>query len=144
MEELENGLLTSHAYSVTMIRYVSLDSSFLGKFKSSFVPNGKLQMIRLRNPWGMGEWRGAYSDGWAAFLMIAVFCFHVEILYAWWTPLNVVISVQDELATIWVAFFDSYPVDSWNLWPRFINLWPYNLRNLWPIVETICDYCIMT
>ncbi|XP_071450361.1 calpain-A-like [Hetaerina americana] len=46
------GLITTHAYSVTNVREVTLT-------------NGqKIQLVRLRNPWGNeAEWKGAWSDG---------------------------------------------------------------------------------
>jgi Ca2+-binding EF-hand superfamily protein len=47
------GLVEGHAY--TLLRVVHLDH---GK------PNGdELELIKLRNPWGEGEWNGRYSDG---------------------------------------------------------------------------------
>ena len=42
---MDNGLITGHAYTVTKV----LDL------------NGK-KLIRIRNPWGQGEWTGAWSD----------------------------------------------------------------------------------
>ncbi|KAL3876235.1 hypothetical protein ACJMK2_034105 [Sinanodonta woodiana] len=45
----ENGLYMGHAYSVTAL---------------TVVPDGRRQvrLLRLRNPWGQGEWNGAWSD----------------------------------------------------------------------------------
>ena len=52
--ELPNGLIKSHAYSITDVKYI--DSAIGGK-------RGVIQLIRLRNPWGDEvEWHGAWSD----------------------------------------------------------------------------------
>ena len=48
---LDNGLVAGHAYSVTDARKVDVRGI------------GKLDMVRVRNPWGNGkEWTGAWSD----------------------------------------------------------------------------------
>jgi len=53
--ELENGLIMGHAYSVTAVKQTSINTGRV---------QGKLAMIRIRNPWGNGsEWKGAWSDG---------------------------------------------------------------------------------
>ncbi|CAL1529013.1 unnamed protein product [Lymnaea stagnalis] len=44
-----NGLISGHAYSITGFRQVEL----FGR---------KVNLVRLRNPWGRGEWQGAWSD----------------------------------------------------------------------------------
>uniref|UniRef100_A0A8C5QB73 Calpain 6 n=1 Tax=Leptobrachium leishanense TaxID=445787 RepID=A0A8C5QB73_9ANUR len=51
------GLVKGHAYSITAVKKVSIGEKtlFFGK-------KNKLFMIRLRNPWGNREWRGAWSD----------------------------------------------------------------------------------
>jgi calpain, invertebrate len=53
-QETENpsmGLINNHAYSITCIKQVELKD------------HGKVQMIRLRNPWGTeAEWKGPWSD----------------------------------------------------------------------------------
>jgi len=48
-ESVELGLVTSHAYTVLSV-YEIEDN------------NNKLRLIKLRNPWGKGEWKGDYSD----------------------------------------------------------------------------------
>ncbi|XP_053574234.1 calpain-5-like [Bombina bombina] len=57
-EVLSSGLVTGHAYSVTSVRSITLRSGLLSLFQTH-----KLRLIRLRNPWGSGEWTGAWSDG---------------------------------------------------------------------------------
>ncbi|PVD18725.1 hypothetical protein C0Q70_21276 [Pomacea canaliculata] len=55
----ESGLVKGHAYGITAVKNVHLEGSGLfGLFNRE-----KLPMIRLRNPWGQGEWKGAFSDG---------------------------------------------------------------------------------
>ncbi|OCT93322.1 uncharacterized protein LOC414629 isoform X1 [Xenopus laevis] len=51
------GLVKGHAYAVTDVRKVRLGHGLLAFFKSE-----KLDMIRMRNPWGEREWNGAWSD----------------------------------------------------------------------------------
>jgi len=49
-EKLTTGLYRTHAYSITKIATIKC--------------HGKdFKMLRLRNPWGRGEWNGAWSDG---------------------------------------------------------------------------------
>ncbi|XP_049321184.1 calpain-5 [Astyanax mexicanus] len=54
---LANGLVKGHAYSVTGVRRVRLGHGLLAYFK-----NDTVDLIRMRNPWGKHEWRGAWSD----------------------------------------------------------------------------------
>ncbi|XP_029458029.1 calpain-5 [Rhinatrema bivittatum] len=54
---LDCGLVKGHAYAVTDVRKVRLGHGLLAFFKSE-----KLDMIRMRNPWGEREWNGAWSD----------------------------------------------------------------------------------
>ncbi|XP_071159192.1 calpain-9-like isoform X9 [Mytilus edulis] len=52
--ELANGLIMGHAYSVTAVKMVEIQTP--GR-------SGKLPMVRCRNPWGNeSEWKGAFSD----------------------------------------------------------------------------------
>ncbi|XP_060538733.1 calpain-5 [Pantherophis guttatus] len=51
------GLVKGHAYAVTDVRKVRLGHGLLAFFKSE-----KLDLIRLRNPWGEREWNGPWSD----------------------------------------------------------------------------------
>lgn len=51
------GLVKGHAYAVTDVRKVRLGHGLLAFFKSE-----KLDMIRMRNPWGEREWTGPWSD----------------------------------------------------------------------------------
>jgi len=46
----EVGLVPGHAYTVIGLKEVD-------------TPEGKIKLINLRNPWGNGEWSGAWSDG---------------------------------------------------------------------------------
>lgn len=51
---LSNGLIMGHAYSITDVKMV--DIKVPGK-------SGKIQLIRIRNPWGNEEeWKGAWGD----------------------------------------------------------------------------------
>ncbi|KAH3807551.1 hypothetical protein DPMN_135896, partial [Dreissena polymorpha] len=62
-EEMETstdqGLVKGHAYGITAVKHISLES---GGGLFSFFNKNKLAMVRLRNPWGQGEWKGAFSD----------------------------------------------------------------------------------
>ncbi|KAM8975311.1 calpain-5 [Pelodytes ibericus] len=51
------GLVKGHAYAVTDVRKVRLGHGLMAFFKSE-----KLDMIRMRNPWGEREWNGPWSD----------------------------------------------------------------------------------
>ncbi|KAE8620266.1 hypothetical protein XENTR_v10010173 [Xenopus tropicalis] len=55
---LASGLVIGHAYSVTSVRSITLRSGLLSLFRTH-----KLRLVRLQNPWGSGEWNGAWSDG---------------------------------------------------------------------------------
>lgn len=54
---LANGLVKGHAYSVTAVKNVRLGHGLLAYFKNETIP-----LIRMRNPWGKHEWKGAWSD----------------------------------------------------------------------------------
>ncbi|KAH9519602.1 hypothetical protein Btru_003120 [Bulinus truncatus] len=47
--ELSNGLICGHAYSITGFKEIQLRPAIV-------------DLVRLRNPWGHGEWKGAWSD----------------------------------------------------------------------------------
>ncbi|CAB1352314.1 unnamed protein product, partial [Coregonus sp. 'balchen'] len=49
--------IRGHAYAVTDVKKVRLGQGLLAFFKSE-----KLNMIRMRNPWGEKEWSGPWSD----------------------------------------------------------------------------------
>ncbi|KAG5843200.1 calpain-5-like [Anguilla anguilla] len=51
------GLVKGHAYSVTAVRKARLGHGLMAYFKSE-----KVFLIRMRNPWGKIEWKGAWSD----------------------------------------------------------------------------------
>lgn len=52
------GIEKGHAYSITDIRPVNIrNTPLFGEYGVN-----TLLMIRLRNPWGRGEWDGRFSD----------------------------------------------------------------------------------
>lgn len=55
--KMMNGLVKGHAYSVTAVKRVRLGHGLLAYFKNETIP-----LIRMRNPWGKIEWKGAWSD----------------------------------------------------------------------------------
>ncbi|XP_029028683.1 calpain-5-like [Betta splendens] len=55
--KMANGLVKGHAYSVTAVKRVRLGHGLIAFFKNETIP-----LIRLRNPWGKIEWKGAWSD----------------------------------------------------------------------------------
>ncbi|VDI00204.1 calpain-5 [Mytilus galloprovincialis] len=55
------GLVKGHAYGVTAVKNIHLENQTM--FSRLFKSDNKIPMIRLRNPWGQGEWKGAFSDG---------------------------------------------------------------------------------
>ncbi|XP_050094655.1 calpain-B-like [Anopheles aquasalis] len=53
-QETPQGLVKGHAYSITKAQVVDIETPRV---------KGKIQLIRLRNPWGNeNEWNGAWSD----------------------------------------------------------------------------------
>ncbi|XP_072130559.1 calpain-9-like isoform X2 [Mobula birostris] len=54
----EQGIVTGHAYSVTGVDKVQLKTS-------------GVELVRVRNPWGRGEWSGAWSDGSAEWSQVS-------------------------------------------------------------------------
>ncbi|XP_035482413.2 calpain-5-like [Scophthalmus maximus] len=55
--KMANGLVKGHAYSITAVQKVRLGHGLLAYFKNETIP-----LIRMRNPWGKTEWKGAWSD----------------------------------------------------------------------------------
>uniref|UniRef100_A0A3Q1IQJ1 Calpain 6 n=1 Tax=Anabas testudineus TaxID=64144 RepID=A0A3Q1IQJ1_ANATE len=55
--KMANGLVKGHAYSVTAVKKVRLGHGLLAYFRNETIP-----LIRMRNPWGKIEWKGAWSD----------------------------------------------------------------------------------
>lgn len=52
--QLDNGLIIGHAYSITDVRLVNVETPRV---------SGQIPMVRVRNPWGDShEWKGAWSD----------------------------------------------------------------------------------
>lgn len=52
--ELANGLIMGHAYTITSVTTVDIQTSRV---------KGEIPMVRVRNPWGNEcEWKGAWSD----------------------------------------------------------------------------------
>ena len=45
------GLVQGHAYSLTGVTEVTTSDSTV------------VQLVRIRNPWGDFEWKGAWADG---------------------------------------------------------------------------------
>ncbi|XP_068571861.1 calpain-5-like [Cebidichthys violaceus] len=54
---MANGLVKGHAYSITAVKKVRMGHGLLAYFKNETIP-----LIRMRNPWGKTEWKGAWSD----------------------------------------------------------------------------------
>lgn len=53
------GLVIGQAYSITDVRKIA----FEGRGYFQFLNNDdKLQMVKLRNPWGADRWKGEFSD----------------------------------------------------------------------------------
>lgn len=59
---LSNGLIMGHAYSITNVRAIQVQTSR---------QQGSIPMVRIRNPWGDShEWKGAWSDGSQEWMMV--------------------------------------------------------------------------
>lgn len=55
----KTGLVAGHAYSILDARELGL----IGGLGLGAGVLGKTKLVRLRNPWGRFEWKGAWSDG---------------------------------------------------------------------------------
>ncbi|MEQ2161747.1 hypothetical protein GOODEAATRI_012717 [Goodea atripinnis] len=55
---LDCGLVRGHAYGITAVRKVRLGENLL---RTGGTP--RLFMVRMRNPWGTTDWKGAWSQG---------------------------------------------------------------------------------
>uniref|UniRef100_A0A3Q2Z7C6 Calpain 5 n=1 Tax=Hippocampus comes TaxID=109280 RepID=A0A3Q2Z7C6_HIPCM len=54
---MSNGLVKGHAYAITDVRRIRIGVGLMAFFRAN-----KLDMIRLRNPWGRSEWSGPWCD----------------------------------------------------------------------------------
>ena len=59
-EKLSCGLIKGHAYGITKVQSMPIKGNSIFSFLKG--NREKLQMIRLKNPWGQGEWIGPWSD----------------------------------------------------------------------------------
>lgn len=57
--ETDAGLVIGHAYGLTAAKTVHIKGT--GVFH--VFGREKLRMVRLQNPWGGSDWKGAFSDG---------------------------------------------------------------------------------
>ena len=48
-ERTSEGVISGHAYSIISVHEFNLDSE-------------NVKLLKLRNPWGTGEWSGDWSD----------------------------------------------------------------------------------
>lgn len=55
-----DGLIYSHAYSLLGLGEINVTESDLELFGDK--KDTKLRLVKVRNPWGHGEWEGAFSD----------------------------------------------------------------------------------
>ncbi len=56
-EIMDNGLVKGHGYGITDVRSVKVAKQLHKQLGRS-----TLQLVRIRNPWGIKEWNGAWSD----------------------------------------------------------------------------------
>ncbi|XP_061828254.1 calpain-5-like [Nerophis lumbriciformis] len=89
--KLPSGLVKGHAYAVTDVREVSLGRGMMSSSSSKGV---KITLIRVRNPWGKGEWNGPWSDGSPEWKQVSK---------SEWEKLGV--TVQDD-GEFWMTFDD--------------------------------------
>ncbi|MEQ2288216.1 hypothetical protein AMECASPLE_020477, partial [Ameca splendens] len=54
--QMDNGLVKGHAYSVTAVKEVRLQP------RHGYTGKEAIPLVRMRNPWGKTEWKGAWSD----------------------------------------------------------------------------------
>lgn len=62
------GLLKSHAYAISAVKKLKLDAvsktAKLWEFvRTLFKERDRVDMIRLRDPWGKNSWKGPWSEG---------------------------------------------------------------------------------
>lgn len=56
-QDMQEGLIIGQTYSITRIHDMRLSRGLFSIFNRE-----RMLMIRARNPWGQGEWKGAWSD----------------------------------------------------------------------------------
>lgn len=59
-QRLSCGLVKGHAYGITKVQSISTKGTSILKLIT--INKEKMQMIRLKNPWGAQEWHGPWSD----------------------------------------------------------------------------------
>eukprot|EP01090_Pellita_catalonica_P018096 TRINITY_DN569_c0_g1_i1.p1 TRINITY_DN569_c0_g1~~TRINITY_DN569_c0_g1_i1.p1 ORF type:complete len:722 (-),score=101.82 TRINITY_DN569_c0_g1_i1:57-2222(-) len=101
-EDLGNGILNGHAYSLLTIKKT---------------PDKRSVLVQLRNPWGKTEWRGKWSDNdkvWDSAQMCNHFKYKPGDDGAFWMELN-------EFATVFNRMYECrlYDDDVGKKWARF-------------------------